>query len=213
MSFGTPAPEDQQPKSFEFSAENLERANKIIAKYPDGRQQSAVIALLDLAQRQNGNWLPRAAMDYVADLLEIPPIRAYEVASFYTMFNKAPVGRNFIQVCTTTPCWLCGSADVLRAIEDKTGVKPGGFSEDGEFSVVEVECMGACVNAPMVQIGDDYFEDLDYDRMCRLIDDLKEGKELKPGSQTGRHGSQAQAGPTSLMDRRPPDVVAASGED
>lgn len=210
MSFGTPAPDDQQPASFEFTPENLERSHKIIAKYPEGRQQSAVIPLLEIAQRQHDNWLPRAAMDYVADLLEIPRIRAYEVASFYTMFNKAPVGKHLIMVCTTTPCWLCGSNDVLRAIEDKTGLKPGQNGEDGMFSVVEVECAGACVNAPMVQINDDYYEDLDYDRMCKMIDDMKAGNALKSGSQTGRHGSQAQAGPTSLMGRRPPDVVAAS---
>lgn len=213
MSHGTPAPDELQPDHFEFTAENLERANRIIAKYPDGRQQSAVIPLLEIAQRQNDNWLPRAAMDYVADLLEIPPIRAYEVASFYTMFNKAPVGRHLIMVCTTTPCWLCGSDDVLRAIEDKTGLKPGQNGADGMFSVVEVECAGACVNAPMVQINDLYYEDLDYDRMCTLIDALKAGNKPSPGSQIGRRGSQAQAGPTSLLDRRPPDVAAASSED
>ena len=213
MSHGTPAPDDQQPDHFEFTGENLERAKTIIAKYPEGRQQSAVLPLLDIAQRQNDNWLPRAAMDYVADLLEMPRIRAYEVASFYTMFNKAPVGRHLIMVCTTTPCWLCGSNDVLRAIEDETGLKPGQNGDDGMFSVVEVECAGACVNAPMVQINDDYYEDLNYDRMVELIDALKDGKTPTAGSQTGRHGSQAQAGPTSLMDRRPPDVVAAASED
>lgn len=203
MSFGEPAPEHLQPASFAFTPENLERARQIIAKYPPGRQRSAVIPLLDLAQRQHDNWLPRAAMDAIADLLEVPRIRVYEVASFYTMFNKAPVGRHFVQVCTTTPCWLMGSNDVLRAIADKTGLKPGEASADGSFSVVEVECLGACVNAPMVQVNDDYFEDLDYDRTCALIDDLKSGARPKIGSQTGRHGSQAQAGPTSLQARRP----------
>lgn len=212
MSFGQAAPEALQPTEFAFSEENLKRAKTIIARYPAGKQQSALLPLLDLAQRQHDNWLPRVAMDYVADFLEIPRIRAYEVATFYTMFNKAPVGKHLIQVCTTTPCWLCGSNDVLKAIEDKTGLRPGQDGADGEFSVVEVECLGACVNAPMVQINDDYFEDLDYDRMCQLIDDLKAGKPVKPGSQTGRHGGQAQTGPTSLLDRAPKSVKAAAKE-
>ena len=206
MSFGAPAPESAQPASFEFNPENLDRAKAIIGKYPDGRQQSALLPLLDLAQRQHDNWLPRAAMDYVADLLEIPPIRAYEVASFYTMFNKAPVGRHFIQVCTTTPCWLCGSNDVLKAIKDKTGAGPGDTSADGTVTVVEVECLGACVNAPMVQINDDYYEDLDYQRMGQLLDALAKGEEPKIGSQIGRKGSQALSGPTSLLE--PLKVVA-----
>lgn len=200
MSFGAPAPEAQQPASFEFTAENLAEAKAIIAKYPDGRQQSALLPLLDLAQRQNQNWLPRAAMEYVSELLEIPPIRAYEVASFYTMFNKAPVGRHFIQVCTTTPCWLCGSNDVLKAIKDKTGLSPGQSSDDGTFTVVEVECLGACVNAPMVQVNDDYFEDLDYRRTETLIDSLATGETPKIGSQIGRRGSQALSGPTTLLE-------------
>ena len=205
MSFGAPAPDSQQPASFEFTSENLNRAKAIIGKYPDGRQQSALLPLLDLAQRQHDNWLPRAAMDYVADLLEVPPIRAYEVASFYTMFNKAPVGRHFIQVCTTTPCWLCGSNDLLKAIKDKTGAGVGETSADGTVTVVEVECLGACVNAPMVQINDDYYEDLDYQRMGELIDTLAKGETPKIGSQIGRKGSQALSGPTTLLE--PPKVV------
>lgn len=203
MSFGAPAPQHLQPRDFAFTAENLERAQKIIAKYPPGKQQSAVMPLLDLAQRQNENWLPRVAMDYVADLLEMPRIRAYEVASFYTMYNKAPVGKFLVQVCTTTPCWLCNSDAVLKALKDKTGAAPGHDSEDGMFTVVEVECLGACVNAPMVQINDDYVEDLDYDRTCALIDDLKAGKALKKGSVIGRPGSQAEAGPTTLAEWAP----------
>lgn len=210
MSFGAPAPEAQQPADFAFTADNLAQARKIIAKYPDGRQQSALLPLLELAQRQNENWLPRAAMDYVSDLLEIPPIRAYEVASFYTMFNKAPVGRHFIQVCTTSPCWLCGSNDVLKAIKDKTGLAPGQSSADGAFTVVEVECLGACVNAPMVQINDDYFEDLDYQRMGGLIDALSRGEAPTIGSQIGRKGSQALSGPTTLLEL-PPVVVSSEG--
>ena len=199
MSFGAPAPNELQPESFEFTPENKKRAETIIARYPAGREQSAVIPLLDLAQRQHDNWLPRAAMDYVADMLGVPRIRAYEVASFYTMFNRAPVGRHLIQVCTTTPCWLCGSGDILRAIKEKTGLKPGEHDTDGAFSVVEVECLGACVNAPMVQINDDYFEDLDHDRMAAIIDALRRGDAPPIGSQTGRRGSQAQNGPTTLQ--------------
>lgn len=202
MSFGSPAPDSVQPDSFEFSLENLALAQKIIDRYPPGKQQSAVMPLLDLAQRQHENWLPRAAMDYVADMLEMPAIRVYEVASFYTMYNKAPVGRHFLQVCTTTPCWLRGSSEIMRAVADKAGIANGQTSEDGEFTCLEVECLGACVNAPMVQINDDYFEDLDYDRMCNLIDDLKAGKDVSFGSQTGRSGSEAQAGATSLQHLR-----------
>lgn len=208
MSSGAPAPANLQPATFEFTPENLERAKKIIAKYPEGRQQSAVIPLLDLAQRQHHNWVPRAAMDYIADLLEVPRIRVYEVASFYTMFNKAPVGKYLLQVCTTTPCWLCNSDAVLKAIEDRTGARPGQTSEDGLFTVMEVECLGACVNAPMMQVNDDFFEDLDYERTCALIDALREGRPVTVGSQTGRHGSQAQAGPTSLADQAPPEIRA-----
>ena len=159
--------------------------------------------MLDLAQRQHDNWLPLAAMNAVAEMLDMPRIRVYEVASFYTMFNKAPVGRHFVQVCTTTPCWLCGSDDVLRAIRDKTGLKPGQSDNDGDFTVVEVECLGACVNAPMVQVNDDYFEDLDYDRTVALIDALREGRKPDVGSQTGRPGSQASDGPTTLKALRP----------
>ena len=213
MTHGRPAPEALQPDHFAFTDDNLDRARRIIAKYPPGKQQSAMLPLLDLAQRQHDNWLPRAAMDYVADFLEVPRIRAYEVASFYTMFNKAPVGRHHIQVCTTTPCWLCGSDDVLRAIKDKAGITPGHTSSDNAFTCVEVECLGACVNAPMVQINDDYYEDLDYDRMCDLIDALKRGETPKAGSQIGRPGSQALGGPTSLLKQAPKGVKPAKAKE
>ena len=203
MSFGAPAPESQQPPEFSFSPESMKRAEQIVARYPESRRQSALLPLLDLAQRQNDNWLPRAAMDYVAEFLGIPPIRAYEVASFYTMFNKAPVGRHFVQVCTTTPCWLCGSADVLKAIKDETGLGPGEMADDGSMSVIEVECLGACVNAPMVQVNDDYYEDLSYDRTLALIRALKAGETPTVGSQVGRKGSQALSGPTSLLEVEP----------
>lgn len=197
------APEELQPESFAFTQQNLERARTIIARYPEGRQQSAMIPLLDIAQRQHENWLPRAAMDYVADMLEVPRIRAYEVATFYTMFNLAPVGKFFFQVCTTTPCWLCGSDDVMRALKERTGAGNGETSEDGLFSVLEVECLGACVNAPMVQMNDDYYEDLDYELTCKLIDALREGKPPPAGSMTGRRGSQARSGPTTLLSSAP----------
>lgn len=212
MSFGEPAPADQQPASFTFTDASLARAQAIIAKYPADQKQSAVMPLLDLAQRQNDNWLPKAAMDAVADLLDMPRIRVYEVASFYTMYNKKPVGKHLIQVCTTTPCWLCGSDEIKRAIKDKIGVQAGHdhkHSADGDFTVIEVECLGACVNAPMVQINDDYFEDLDYERMSAILDALKRREAVPIGSQTGRRGSQAQLGPTSLIDRAPDDVRAA----
>lgn len=188
----------EQPKSFAFTPENLARAKAIIAKYPPLRAQSALIPLLQLAQQQHDNWLPRAAMDYVAAMLEIPPIRAYEVASFYTMFNRAPVGKHLVQICTTTPCWLRGSDGIKQACREKLGIHPGQTTPDGAFSVMEVECLGACVNAPMVQINDDYYEDLDAALMGKILDDLKDGKPVPVGSQTGRRGSCAQNGSTSL---------------
>jgi NADH-quinone oxidoreductase E subunit len=187
--------------TFIFTPDNIERANKIIAKYPAGRQQSAVIPLLDIAQRQSDNWLPQHAMDYVADYLEMPRIRVYEVASFYTMFNLKPVGENFVQVCTTTPCWLRGSADIVSACKNKLGIGLGETTKDGKFTLTEVECLGACVNAPMVQINDEFYEDLTPELMNKMLDTLKAGGKLEAGSQTGRRGSCAQAGPTSLTEK------------
>ena len=152
----TEGPPVQQPDTFEFTPENVERARAHIAKYPPGREASAVLPLLDLAQRQMGGWVPRAAMDYVAGLLGMAPIRVYEVATFYTMFNLRPVGRYLLQVCTTTPCWLRGSDAVVAACEKKLGIGIGGKTEDGLFSMIEVECLGACVNAPVLQVNDDF---------------------------------------------------------
>lgn len=189
----------KQPKTFCFTQENLEKAKTFIARYPAHRQASAVIPLLDLAQRQNENWLPVAAMDYVADLLDMPRVRVYEVASFYTMFNRAPVGKNLVQICTTTPCWLRGSDALKKVCKDKLGVGTHmETTEDGKFTVCEVECLGACVNAPMVQINDDYYEDLTAENFARVLDDLAVGKKPSIGSQSGRQGSCAQNGPTSL---------------
>ena len=150
----------EQPATFAFTLENAERAKAIIAKYPPGRQASALMPLLWLAQQQNGNWLPRAAMEAVADQLSMPRVKAYEVATFYSMYNLHPVGKHFIEICTTTPCWLRGSDGIVDACRNKLGIELGQTTADGQFTIVEVECLGACVNAPMVQIGEHYYEDL-----------------------------------------------------
>jgi NADH-quinone oxidoreductase E subunit len=197
-------PPVEQPESFEFTPENLERARAHIAKYPAGRQQSAVLPLLDLAQRQQGGWLPLAAMHAVADLLQMPRIRVYEVATFYTMFNLRPVGRWLLQVCTTTPCWLCGSDDIVAACRKKLGIDIGGTTEDGQFSLVEVECLGACVNAPILQVNDDFYEDLDGPRTEELLDALSVNRQPPVGSVTGRQGSMAANGKTSLTEAPDP---------
>jgi NADH dehydrogenase (ubiquinone) flavoprotein 2 len=195
----TPNPLVEQPREFTFSVENLARAQAQIAKYPPGKQQSAVMPLLDLAQRQHGGWIPIAAMDYIAGLLDMPAIRVYEVVSFYTMYNQNPVGRHHVQVCTTTPCWLRGSAQIVDACKAATGLGFGETSADGTFALSEVECLGACVNAPMIQINDDFYEDLTPERVTEILNALKRGESLPPGSQTGRQGSLGQMGPTSLQ--------------
>jgi NADH-quinone oxidoreductase subunit E len=174
---------------FTFTPENLEKAKALMANYPPGRQASAVIGVLDLAQRQHG-WLPRAAMNEVARLLEMAPIRVYEIATFYTMFQLKPKGRYLLQVCTTTPCWLRGSDAVMKACEEAV---------DGEtFSVQEVECLGACVNAPVVQINDDFYEDLDADSIKKVLDAFRRGETPKPGPQIDRQTSAPVGGPTTL---------------
>jgi len=189
-----------QPASFEFTPENLVKAKAAIAKYPAGRQQSAVLALLDLAQRQHDNWLPRAAMDYVAGLLEIAPIRVYEVATFYTMFHLRPVGKHLLQVCTTTPCWLRGSDAVVAACEKKLGIGMNETSADGKFTLIEVECLGACVNAPVIQVNDDFYEDLDGPTTEALLDALAQGRTPPKGSVKHRQGSAPEGGPQTLKD-------------
>lgn len=190
--------------AFAFTDENLAKAKTIIARYPDGRQRSAVMPLLDLAQRQVGaetqtqGWLPVPVIEYVAAMLDMPYIRAYEVASFYTMYNLAPVGRYHVQVCGTTPCLLRGSDDVMAACANK-GLVKGKTTPDGLFTLTEVECMGNCANAPMVQINDDNFEDLDYDRTIGILEALAAGENPKPGTQIpGRHTSEPEGGPTTL---------------
>ena len=183
---------------FEFTAENMAAAKRHMARYPDGYQRSAVMPLLDLAQRQNGGWLPEGVVETVAGMLSMPPIRVLEVTTFYSMYNRAPVGKRCVNVCTTTPCWLRGSDDIVAACEKELGVSLGETTADGEFTLREVECLGACVNAPMVQIGDDYYEDLDAESVARIIAALKSGKTPAPGSQSGRQTSAPEGGPTVL---------------
>ena len=189
---------DEQPENFSFSAENEDKIVKIIAKYPEGRQASAVMPLLDLAQRQNNNWIPMKAIELIAERLGMAKIRVLEVASFYTMYNLKPVGKYFLQLCGTTPCMLRGSDDVTRCIKDKLGISSGEMTSDGKFSLLEVECLGACVNAPIIQVNDDFYEDLDYDSTETLIDALSKDTPPPIGSVKMRSGSQAETGPTSL---------------
>lgn len=184
---------------FSFNAENAKKAKEHIAKYPDGWQASAVMPLLDLAQRQNDGWLSIPAMDYVAKTLNMPPIRVYEVASFYTMYNLKPVGKHHVQVCTNLPCWLRGSDGIANACKKNLGLEFGETSEDGQFTLSEVECLGACVNAPMMQINDDYYEDLDSDATEHVLDELKAGRIPKSGSQGIRHTCEPAGGLTSLL--------------
>jgi len=188
----------EQPSSFAFTAENEEKAKAIIAKYPPGRQASAVLPLLDLAQRQGGGWLSVPAMDKVAAMLGLAPIRVYEVASFYEMFNTKPVGKHMVRVCTTTPCWLRGSDAILSACEQKLGVGVGETTADGQFTLKEFECLGACVNAPVLWIDDDYYEDLDGPKTEALIEAIRRGERPKPGPQIDRQTSAPIGGPTTL---------------
>ena len=184
--------------TFAFTGENLAQAKDIMARYPEGRQASAVLPVLDLAQRQCAGWLPRATISAVAELLDMAVIRVYEVATFYSMFNLEPVGRNLVQVCTTTPCWLCGSDEVVAAARKTLGIDLGETTEDGAFTLRELECLGACVNAPMMQVNDDYFEDLDADSTTAILETLKSGGTPKPGSQSGRQYSAPSSGPNTL---------------
>jgi NADH-quinone oxidoreductase E subunit len=195
-----------QPAHFEFDAESNAQIERIIARYPAGRQASAVIPMLYVAQKQMGRqtgsaWVPRVAMDVIAARLSMPPIRVYEVATFYFMFNTRPIGRFHLQVCGTTPCMLRGSEDVLRACKDAGRLKGyGDTSADGLFTLTEVECLGACVNAPVLQVDDDYYEDLDYDRTVALVEALKRGERPAPGSTIGRQTSAPEGGPLTLTE-------------
>src|ERR1700761_3643277 len=188
---------DKQPDSFAFTAENKAWAEKEIAKYPPGRQASAIIALLWRAQKQNAYWLPRPAIELVARMLDMPYIRALEVATFYSMFNLEPVGRHHVQLCGTTPCMLCGAEDIKRVCHEKIGDERH-VTADGALSWIEVECLGACCNAPMVQINDDYYEDLTPENFAKLLDDLAAGRPVQIGSQTGRVSSEPLGGLTAL---------------
>jgi len=187
-----------QPANFAFTSENEAWAQKEIAKYPAGRQASAVIALLWRAQEQEG-WLSKPAIDAIAAILDMPEIRVLEVATFYTMFNLSPVGQHFVQLCGTTPCMLRGSDELKKICRDKIGA-PGKITADGKFSWMEVECLGACCNAPMVQIGKDYYEDLTPDSFTKLLDDLAAGRDVKPRSQSGRVTSEPEGGLTTLKE-------------
>ena len=188
---------DQQPKSFAFSEDNRTRVQHWIAKFPPGRQASAVIAALWIGQEQEG-WVTKPMIEAVATLLGMPYIRVLEVATFYTMFHLAPVGKHHVQVCTTTPCWLRGSDEVVTACKKHIHEKPHTVSADGEFSWEEVECLGACVNAPMVLIGHDPYEDLTGDKVVEIIQAIRRGETPKPGSQIGRHSSEPLGGATTL---------------
>lgn len=185
---------------FEFNPENLEIAKKYIAKYPEGRQASAVLALLDLGQRQNDGWASDAVIDAVAEMLAMPRIRVVEVASFYTMINTAPVGRYLLQFCTTTPCWLRNSDEVVAAAREHLGIDFGETTADGLFTMREVECLGACVNAPIVQINDDMYEDLTGPQLVKVLDALKAGEVPPHGPQIDRQTSAPVGGPTTLTD-------------
>ena len=199
MSVRRLAPPEVQPKDFAFTPANLDWAKHQVAKYPEGRQQSAVIPLLWRAQEQVGGWLPEAAIRHVADFLGLAHIRALEVATFYTMFNLQPVGRCHVQLCGTTPCRLRGADDLEKICRSRIGDQMD-VTDDGQFSWVEVECLGACVNAPMVQIGSDYYEDLDANSFNKLLDGFAAGKPPKPGPQIDRQFSEPVGGATTLTD-------------
>ena len=183
-------PAKDQPENFEFNSSSLEAANQIISKYPEGKQQSAVMALLYIAQKQNNNWIPLAAMKYIAKLLDMPYIKVYEVATFYSMYNLSPVGKYFVQVCTTTPCLLRGANEIVKICKDKISKNERIVSENGMCSWTETECLGACVNAPMIQVNNDYYEDLDYQSTVKILKDIKNKKNIIKGSQIGRKSSE-----------------------
>ena len=191
-----------QPENFKFNDKNLEAAEKVISNYPKGKQQSAVMALLYIAQRQNNNWIPLSAMKYIARYLNMPYIKVYEVATFYTMYNLAPVGEYFFQVCTTTPCMLRGAYNLVDVCKSKISQNENVISKDGKISWMEVECLGACVNSPMIQINDDYFEDLDEKKLEKIIENIQSGQKIKPGSYKGRKSAEPENNRVTLMDSK-----------
>ena len=193
-------PAKEQPESFEFNSSSLESAKNIVLKYPQGKHQSAVMALLYIAQKQNNNWIPLAAMKYIAKFLDMPYIKVYEVATFYTMYNLSPVGKHFIQVCTTTPCMIRGANQLIEACKEKISENERELSNDKNCSWMEVECLGACVNAPMLQINDDYYEDLDKEKTLKILDKILKGETPKPGSYRGRVNNEPENNRKTLMD-------------
>ena len=190
----------EQPDEFKFTSDNLEKAKKIIKKYPNGKQQSAVMPLLYLAQKQNNNWIPLAAIKYIGKLLVMPYIKVYEVATFYTMYNLTPVGHHFIQICTTTPCMIRGAYELVEACKEKISPNENELSKDKKCSWIEVECLGACVNAPMMQINDDYYEDLDKEKTLKILNQILKGETPKPGSYRGRINNEPENNRKTLMD-------------
>ena len=189
-----------QPENFKFNSKSLIAAEKVISNYPEGKQQSAVMALLYIAQRQNDNWIPLASMKYIAKMLNMPYIKVYEVATFYTMYNLAPVGEYFFQVCTTTPCMLRGAYKLVDVCKKKISKNESKISKDGKSSWMEVECLGACVNAPMIQINDDYFEDLDPQKLGKIIDQINNNQKPVPGSYRGRLSAEPENIRKTLLD-------------
>ena len=193
-------PAKDQPKNFEFNSSSLNEAKTIIAKYPKGKQQSAVMALLYIAQRQNDNWIPLAAMKYIAKFLDMPYIKVYEVATFYSMYNLSPVGKYFIQVCTTTPCMIRGANKLVEACKEKISKNEFELSKDKNCSWMEVECLGACVNAPMMQINDNYYEDLNKEKTLEILELLLNDKIPKPGSYRGRINNEPENNRKTLLE-------------
>jgi len=193
-------PSKNQPEHFEFNSSSLNAANTIVSKYPKGKQQSAVMALLYIAQRQNDNWIPLAAMKYIGKFLNMPYIKVYEVATFYSMYNLAPVGKFFIQVCTTTPCMIRGANHLVEACKEKISENELELSKNKSCSWMEVECLGACVNAPMMQINDDYYEDLDKKKALEILDKILNNETPKPGSYRGRINNEPENNRKTLLD-------------
>jgi len=193
-------PSKEQPENFEFNSTSLEAIKVVLKKYPKDKQQSAVMALLYIAQKQNSNWIPLAAMKSIGKFLDMPYIKVYEVATFYTMYNLSPVGKNFIQVCTTTPCMIRGAYKLVEACKEKISENENELSKDQSCSWMEVECLGACVNAPMMQINDNYFEDLNKEKTLKILDKILNGEAVKSGSYRGRTNNEPENGRKTLMD-------------
>ena len=189
-----------QPELFEFSEQNLEKAENEIKKYPKGKKASAVLALLYLAQNQNNNWIPLAAIKYISKILSMPYIKVYEVATFYSMYNLSPVGKYFVQICTTTPCMIRGAYKLVEVCKKKISEKEKSLSKDGKCSWMEVECLGACVNAPMMQINEDYYEDLDKEKCEKIINEIINDKKPKVGSYRGRTNSEPENNRKTLIE-------------